>query len=590
CEEEYVNLSDRRFHAQPIACNNCGPKYKLKVNHEINDFKNVLLKACELLNDGKILLIKGLGGFHMACDALNVKAIDQLREIKIREKKPFAILFKTIGSIEEYAYLSEEEKHSLLSWRRPIVLLESKGILSEKINPGLSTLGAFLPYMPIHYMLFERLNSPAIVLTSGNLSDEPIYIQNDIAYEVFHDKTDGILDYNRKIYNRTDDSVCRVMHGKERIFRRSRGYAPVPLYLKQNVDSILATGAELVNCFCIGKGNQAILSQHIGDLKNYETLEFFEETIEKFTRLYRVEPELIACDLHPDYLSTRYAESKSQRKVYVQHHHAHIASCMAECGLDEPVIGISFDGTGYGTDQHIWGSEFIITGLDQFERFAHFEYMPMPGGDAAVKEPWRMAVSFLKKYIGDDYLNIDLPFLNTISRNKLLKINDMIDKDINSPLSCGAGRLFDAVAALLNICTISNHHAEAPMRLESQIVKRISGKYDVELDSVISFHTMFEQMISDILTKSEIKSIATKFHNTMVDLIHRVAEKMRKETGIQKLVLSGGTFQNKYLVENLVPLLYRNDFDVYLHEKIPPNDGGIALGQLVIAAKKMKHP
>ncbi|MCD4729658.1 MAG: carbamoyltransferase HypF, partial [Bacteroidales bacterium] len=364
CRKEYDDVLDRRFHAQPVACSVCGPEYELILdNKSIKSFDEILDKTCELLKSGKIIAIKGIGGFQIACDAQNEKAVNNLRNRKIREGKPFAVMFANVESMQEFVYLFPEEKKSVQSWRRPIVIAQEKKKLAANVSVGFKTIGAMLPYMPFHYLLFEKLDLTAIVLTSGNLSDEPIVINNNDAVEKLTRIADAVLIYNREIYNRTDDSVVFSVNEKERLIRRSRGYAPEPVNLNLNADGIFAAGAELVNCFCIGKGKQAILSQHIGDLKNLETLEFYSESFERFKKLFRSNPSLVVFDKHPDYISTRFAKDLNIEQIEVQHHHAHIVSCMAEHNLDEKVIGVSMDGTGYGDDGNIWGGEFFICDL-----------------------------------------------------------------------------------------------------------------------------------------------------------------------------------------------------------------------------------
>jgi hydrogenase maturation protein HypF len=587
CAAEYNEVSDRRFHAQPIACNNCGPAYKLNIDGKtISEFDRILDILASYISKGKIIAIKGLGGYHIMCDALNEESVKRLRSSKHREGKPFAVMFSDIKSIKEYAMVSEDEEKSLLSWHRPIVLLDGKKDIASGVCVGFSTIGAFLPYMPIHYLLFEKLDITALVMTSGNFHEEPIIIDNKDAINNLYKIADAVLTYNRDIYNRTDDSVVRIINNSECIFRRSRGYAPAPVTLDFNIDGILAAGAELVNCFAVGKGKQAILSQHIGDLKNYETYEFYTETIEIFKKLFRFNPTLVVSDMHPDYLSTRYAENINIEHIKVQHHHAHIASCMAENNLDESVIGVSFDGTGYGTDGNIWGSEFLVADLKEFKRYTHFEYIQLPGGDKAVEEPWRTGLAYLYKYFGRNLYKFNLPFLKDISKEKTDNIITAIDKKINCPLSSGAGRLFDAVAAIMNICTFSEFHAEAPMRLESITARNIEKYYDLSTGKPVSFENMFKEMIADIKKGVSNPVLSAKFHNTIIYAIFDTVEQMRKETGIDKVVLSGGTFQNKYIMERLIPMLSNKKFKVYTQSKIPCNDGGIALGQLVIAAKR----
>ncbi len=589
CRDEYSDISDRRFHAQPVACNNCGPYYSLHTaNETITDFQKLIEIACSLIEKGAVIAIKGVGGFHLMCDARNQEAVNRLRKVKIREGKPFAVMFRDVSALRKCAEVTEVEKQALESWRRPVVILECTSRLAPGISLGLNTLGAFLPYMPVHYLLFEKLKTPAIVLTSGNLSDEPILIDNRAAVTTFSEKLDALVTYNREIYNRNDDSVVRVIADRERVFRRSRGYAPAPVRLDFQVDGILAAGAELSNCFCLGKGNRACMSQHIGDLKNQETYEFYEETIKRYQQLFRVKPRLIAADLHPDYLSTRYALQSGLQVIQVQHHHAHIASCMAENSIHEPVIGIALDGTGYGTDGHIWGGEFMVCDYTRFERRAHFEYLPLPGGDRVATEPWRSGLSLLRRIYGNALFDLDLPLLKQVDPGKLKKVHEALEKGINCPLSSGAGRLFDAVAALTGLCLNARFHAEAPMRLESAIRQNISGIYEFAAGKEISFMPAIRQICGDLKAGVDAGSIAAKFHNTIAEASLQTVIHIRKETGIDKVALSGGTFQNKYLSELLERKLLLNKFTVYTHSKVPCNDGGLALGQIVIAANNLR--
>ena len=462
-------------------------------------------------------------------------------------------MFSDINKLKEYTEVDKTTEERILSWQRPILLLQKKKKLAKSVCVGFNTIGAMLPYMPFHHLLFEKLKLPAIVLTSGNLSDEPIIIDNEIAKNELI--SDALLTYNRDIYNRTDDSVAMIVNNKERIIRRSRGYTPSPINLNLNVDGILATGAELVNCFCIGKGKQAILSQHIGDLKNIETFDFYTETIEQFKKLFRVKPELIVCDIHPDYLSSKYADEQNQTVVRVQHHHAHVASCMAEHNLDEKVIGIAFDGIGLGDDNKIWGGEFFVCDLADYERINHFK-------------------------------NFELDFLNKINKTELDLLVSIIKSNINCPLTSSAGRLFDAVSALTGLCTHSSFHAEAPMRLEAAIDQNIKECYNFDIDKSISIKTTFIEIINDLENNISASVISAKFHNTIIKIIFAVVFKINKEYNINKVVLSGGSFQNKYIVERIENLLFENGFEVFSQSKIPANDGGIALGQLAIAAKR----
>jgi hydrogenase maturation protein HypF len=594
CRNEYNSVTDRRFHAQPVACNVCGPKYELTVNRitVTTDINAILNHVTNYITTGGIILIKGLGGMHLACDAFNETAVEKLRDLKKREGKPFAIMFRDIESIKQYADCDAIEERSLQLWRRPIVLLEKKKkrndpSIPENLNAGLNLLGVMLPYMPVHYLLFRKLKTNAIVLTSGNISNAPILIDNVEATGKFSEAADAIVLHNRGIFNRTDDSVVRIIAGKERLFRRSRGYAPSPVRTGFNTEGIIAFGAELTNCFCVGKSDKAFLSQHIGDLQSLETTIFYEKTIAQFIKLFRIKPSLIAADMHPDYISTRTGLNfSSLPMVMVQHHHAHIASCMTEHRLDEKVIGVAFDGTGYGTDGNIWGSEFMVCDLNDFERITHFEYIPLPGGDSATEEPWRVAVSWLYKVYGRDFLNMDIPLLHQIDGEKIEMILKMIDRKINCPLTSGAGRLFDAVASLLDLVQVATFQAEGPMRLESLVQNGISGSYNFDLEETIRFDRTLYGIVEDLLNNVEKVTIATKLHNTIILTIFDTVSAIRIREGINKVVLSGGVFQNKYLLTGTIEMLQKNNFEVYSHASVPTNDGGIALGQLAVASKR----
>ncbi len=587
CRTEYEDILNRRFHAQPVACNHCGPVYTLHTgNRIVGDLTEILLTMSSLVESGGIIAVKGTGGYHLMCNALNDEAVDRLRKSKKREGKPFAVMFRDMESIRRFAQVSEVEEIALNSWRRPIVILRATHQPAHGISLGLNTLGAFLPYMPWHHLFFERSQASAVVLTSGNLAEEPIITENRVALDVLSGIADGILTYNREIYNRTDDSVVRVMAGRERIYRRSRGFVPAPVRLPFDADGILATGAELASCFCLGKGDRAYLSQHIGDLKNQETYAFYEETLNRFTKLFRIKPRLVVADLHPDYLSTRFARDLGLEMVQVQHHHAHIASCMAENGLDEPVIGLAFDGTGFGTDGHIWGSEFLVCDYNEFTRHGHFDYMPMPGGDRAAEEPWRMGLSLLHQAFGSQMFDMDIPMLRSVDAGKAWKLIEAINKKINCPLTSGAGRLFDAIAAISGICINALFHAEAPMRLESCINPDIHDCYDFEINTNISFLPAIRQICSDLAAGITTDIISSRFHNTLAEASRQMVQHISRNTGIKKVVLSGGTFQNKYLFELLENKLLKDNFAVFSHSKVPCNDGGVALGQLAVAASR----
>lgn len=589
CRAEYEDIEDRRFHAQPIACNDCGPHYTFFSNEgETSGIEETLEQCAHYLTGGKIIAVKGLGGYFLACDALNREAVMRLRRNKKRENKPFAVMFRDLETIRKYAFTGTAEESLLTSWRRPIVVLETHRDLAEPVSMGFHTVGAMLPYMPFHHLLFEKNVPEALVLTSGNLSDEPIYIDDHEAREVLGRVADGILSYNREIYNRVDDSVAQVVHGKQVLLRRSRGYAPAPLEMNISVDGVLATGAELVNTFCMGKGKQAFLSQHIGDLKNYETYSFYTESLSRFKKLFRVNPGVVACDLHPDYLSTRYARECELPMIGVQHHHAHIASVMAEHGLNEPVIGVALDGTGYGTDGQIWGGEFLICTPEQFERKMHLEYVQMPGGDLAALEPWRMGYTYLLDTFGEEADVLDIPFIRWLNENKKVPlVRQMIEKRINTPMTSSAGRLFDAVAAITGICRESTFHAEAPMRLENAIVSQTEDPYPWSIqDGILSFQDTIRSIVADVVRNVPSGIIAARFHQTVIGAIGDAVNIVARNSGIRKVALSGGSFQNRVLLSGCSSILEKNGYDIFIPRKVPANDGGISLGQLYIAAAR----
>lgn len=617
CKSEYENPSDRRFHAQPVACKTCGPNYKfISAELKTEKLEEVLFHTADFIDKGNIIAVKGIGGFFIACDATKEKTVKRLRELKNREGKPFAVMFRNVETVNKFCLLNEEEELELISWQRPIVILKLKkeilkqvehdvqdgtdvsdkkvtlnsfhtlNSLPNEVSNGIKTVGALLPYMPFHYLLFKKLKTPAIVFTSGNFSDEPIVISNEKAEKDLLQICDAVVTYNREIYNRTDDSLLQVINKKPRLMRRSRGFAPSPVYMDFNVDGIVATGAELKNTFCLGKGNQAILSQHIGDLKDFETFSFYEKNIEQFQKMFRVKPELVVTDLHPEYFSTKYAFGCDLNLIQVQHHHAHIASAMAEHGLDENIIGVSFDGTGLGDDGNIWGSEFFVCNLNDYQRKLHFEYIPLPGGDKSTKEPWRIAVSWLFKVFGSEFMQLDLPFLDHIPKEKIDWIIKSIENKINCPFTSGSGRLFDAVSAILGLCGQSTFEAEAPMRLENIADKNETRVYSYKLSQVIEFSKMFSEIIDDIKQNLSQGIISAKFHNTVSKAIVEGVKMIGEETGLNKVVLSGGTFQNRYLLEQTELRLENVGFEVFCNCSIPCNDGGISLGQLAIAAKR----
>jgi hydrogenase maturation protein HypF len=593
CREEYETITDRRFHAQPTACARCGPAYALHTcdgNIESRQ-DSVIVQAAAVIDNGGIVLLKGLGGMHLACDARNSEAVARLRELKNREEKPFAVMVRDRAWAETFAVITKAEADALGSWRRPIVLVkirnESPNLPASGVYSRLDRVGIMLPYMPFHFQLFEKLNTPVIVLTSGNFSEEPIITGNQEALASFSGKVEAMVLHNRGIHNRTDDSVVVVSGGRERLIRRSRGYAPEPVMTNLDTEGIVAFGAELTNTFCLGKGKKAILSQYIGDLKNFDTTRFYDETLERFIRLFRLEPRLLAVDMHPDYVSTKMAEKfPGIPVVKVQHHHAHIASCMAEYGLDEEVIGVAFDGTGFGEDGHTWGSEFLVCDLTGYRRLAHFEYLPMPGGDIAGEQPWRMALAWLYKVFGDRMDSLHIPGIREIDPAKAELVLAMMRRKVNCPLTCGAGRLFDATASLLGLCQEAAFHAQGPMLLESIVTENTGSRYSWSGGGVICFDDMLRGMLGDMENRVHPGIIAAKFHNTIISVIFDTVNSISRSEGIRRVVLSGGVFQNRYLLEGTTTALMNEGLEVFTQCSVPSNDGGVALGQLAVAAKR----
>ncbi|MCK5135016.1 MAG: carbamoyltransferase HypF [Bacteroidales bacterium] len=593
CRSEFENIMDRRFHAQPVACNRCGPVYRMQSGEGITEnLHEILVRIKDSIAEGALLAVKGTGGFHLVSDAFSREGVKKLRRMKQRDGKPFALMFRNVEEARLYVEISPVEEDLLSSWRRPIVLLSKKQEITEGISDGLSTLGIMLPYMPFHHLMFEHLDTPALVMTSGNFSNEPILISNGEVTDQFSGHVDGIITYNREIFNRVDDSVAAVIRQTPVVFRRARGYAPAPIRTGLNLEGILGTGAELTGSFCMGKGQHAIMSQYAGDLKNLETFDFYREIYERFCRMFRFTPELVVSDLHPDYLSTRFAlqlveEHSGIEHLSVQHHHAHIASGMLNSGLEGEVIGFCFDGAGLGTDGSLWGAEVMKAGYLDFERLFHFENISLPGGDKATDEPWRMAVSYLYRSFGDGLWDLKIPLIETFSGKEISNIMSLIDKKINSPLASSAGRLFDAVAAITGLNYKSTYQAEAPMLLESAIDRSEQGCYAFELvDRQISFLHMIRQIVDDIHSGISTGRIAAKFHHTLVELILRLATEIRSQYGLDRVVLGGGTFQNRYLTKKVLDKLESERFEVYLPDRIPVNDQGIAPGQLAIGAHR----
>ncbi|MGB5924834.1 MAG: carbamoyltransferase HypF [Dehalococcoidia bacterium] len=615
CQAEYDNPLDRRFHAQPNACPKCGPQVRLvdKRGNLVTE-SNPIAAASQFLKEGKIVAIKGLGGFLLACDATNDTAVKTLRQRKKRPSKPFAVMVATLEEAKRHCYVLPEEEELLTSPQSPIVLMiwKEDSSVSREVAPDLWFLGTMLPYTPLHHILLRDTGRP-LVMTSGNLSEEPIARDNDEALRRLSGIADYFLVHNRDIYSRYDDSVAMVERGTSQLVRRARSYAPYPIRLPFQARQVLACGAEEKNSFCLTKDKYAFLSQHIGDMENMETLEHFYSTISLYKKLFHVEPEVVAHDLHPDYLATKYAQELGEsgmKLVPVQHHHAHIASCMADNGLESPVIGVAFDGTGMGGDGNIWGGEFLVADYRDYRRAGHLEYLPLPGGAAAIKRPRRTAIGYILTLLGENALNAviasgakqsQLTSIGQVTEFEVEIIKRQIERKINSPLCSSMGRLFDAISALLGIRGEIDYEGQAAVELEmaaysSVIAMNVSDKaishaqerypYRIVEDEgirIVRLKDLLSAVIEDLHQGISKGMISLKFHNTVARMINEMCHLIANETSISQVALSGGVFQNRLLLKKTVNLLESSGFQVFTHRQVPCNDGGISLGQAVIA-------
>ena len=572
------------------------------------------------LLDGKILAIKGLGGFHLACDATNEAAVEELRFRKLRVDKAFALMAADVQTASAHCWINPSEEELLEKRERPIVILRRRlnSTIAAQVAPNQATLGIMLPYTPLHYLLFAKPDSnpvifdmPPLVMTSANLSDEPICTENDEARLRLASLADGFLMHNRLIQMRCDDSVSRVFSsiqgeqtgeqaGEQFLIRRARGYAPAPINLHFDAPPLLAVGAELKNTFCLTRDRYAFLSHHIGDLENYETLVAFENAVTHYERLFRVTPEAIACDLHPDYLSTRYAEQRACQDetpiIGVQHHHAHIAACMTENGLpgDEPVIGVSFDGTGFGDDGAIWGGEFLLADYYGYRRLAHLAYVPLPGGDLAVREPWRMALAWLW-HAGVDWGTDLAPVKYAISEMKpnlpiLEALQHQLVSGLNAVPTSSMGRLFDAVAALCGVRQTVNYEAQAAIELEALACGDETDYYSFEVDhQIIDAAPVIQEIVNEIRRGTPKEVISRRFHNSLARMVQIGCRNFRQDHGVSKIALSGGVWQNTLLLSLTKKLLEADHFNIYLNRQVPTNDGGLSLGQAAVAIAQLRE-
>jgi len=607
CRKEYEDPGNRRFHAQPNACPLCGPHVELwnVFGETVSAHHNAILGAFDAVRSGKVLAVKGIGGFHLVVDAYNDDAVRRLRERKRRQEKPLALMFPSMDHVRAECVVSPLEERLLRSPESPIVLLtrrsagkSDKSTIGESVAPANPYLGVMLPYSPLHHIFLGELGKP-VVATSGNASDEPICTDEREAVSRLRGIADLFLVHNRPIKRHVDDSIVRVMGGRAMILRRARGYAPLPIHVEGMSEEmqLLAVGAHLKNSVALAKRDNIFISQHIGDLETTQASNAFEHVIKSLKTLYNAQPRVIMADLHPDYLSTKYAQSQPQAVQYVQHHYAHVASCMAENQLEGSVLGVSWDGTGFGLDGTIWGGEFLRTNETSFERVATFRRFPLPGGDRAIKEPRRTALGLLYEAFGDSLFDReDIPLLRSFALRERLVIRQMLQKQINTPLTSSAGRLFDAVAAIIGLREKVSFEGQAGMEMEFLVAAQTEEAYpfaitDFEpptndpLPGIIDWAPMISHILADHASGMSRSLISTKFHNTVVEIIVDIA----RRAGEERVVLTGGCFQNKYLLERSIQQLDAAGFRTYWHQRVPPNDGGIALGQVYAYWRAQRH-
>jgi hydrogenase maturation protein HypF len=600
CLQEYGDPASRRFHAEPNACPACGPKLTLVREGGAAHAGDPVAETVALLREGEIVAVKGLGGFHLACDASQAFAVKRLRELKRGNRKPFALMAPDVETVKRYCLVSEYEEAMLFSRKRPIVLLKKKQPepLPEDIAPGSTRLGFMLPYTPLHHLLVKD-TGVSLVMTSGNLSDEPIQVENEEAVKSLGHMASAYLLHDRDIFMRVDDSVVKLSDENIPHFvRRARGYAPEPIMLHDEGPDVLAAGGDIKNAFTLMKGSCAIVSQHLGDMENYETQRFFEETCRNLSSVYRAEPVAVAYDMHPGYFSTNWARAfareRGLKELAVQHHHAHTASVMAGQGLRGKVIGVSLDGTGYGPDGTLWGGEFLVADTTAFRRVGHFGHVRLPGGERAVREPWRTAASYLLGALGEeagDYLG-RLGFPGRVGERRVQEVLAIAEMEEVSPLSSGAGRLFDGVSSLLGICDINTFEGEAAMALEAHAAREVKEDYPVDIKFKDPFEVDFSYtlicVVNDLLSGTPTDVIAARFHNAVAEAVARAVVKLSSTSGITNVVLSGGVFQNDYLMTRIRERLREGGLTVHTNRLVPVNDGGISLGQAFILRETLR--
>ena len=584
CAAEYQDPSDRRFHAEPVACPRCGPALRL-----LDSAGDPLAGTVSLLRSGSVVAVKGIGGYHLAVDASSESAVALLRGRKHREDRPFAVMVGDVSAARSLCFVGSLELELLTSAARPIVILRRRRgtVIAASVASDSPSLGLMLPYTPLHTLLLEAFGGP-LVMTSGNASDEPIAFDDADASRRLPAIADAFLIHDRAIRTRVDDSVMKAAGGRVIPIRRSRGYVPHPISLPvSSREPVLAVGAALKNTFCLVRGAQAFVSHHIGDLSNYETYQSFMDGVAHLSSLLDVSPRVIAHDLHPDFSSTRYALEVASctgvRLVGVQHHHAHIASCLADNSVSGPVIGVAFDGVGLGCDQHAWGGEFLVADLHGFTREAHLAEVRLPGGDIAVKQPWRMALAHL-----DAAYEGDIPAGLEVVKRQVLQWDPVLSlarSGVNSPLTSSVGRLFDAVSALLGIRDSITYEGQAAIELEYAASPRERGSYDVPFfDGQVQVSALIRAIVADLAAGVHVGTIAARFHNALADVTLNVCNRLRDIHGLSVVALSGGVFQNSLLLERCLERLEGNAFTVLTQRQVPSNDGGISLGQAAIAA------
>lgn len=595
CRAEYTDPTDRRFHAQPVACPDCGPQLRLLDSRLSPRGGDPIEETARLILGSAVVAVKGLGGYHLACLASREPAVRNLRQRKAREEKPLALMAADLDQVRALVELSAEHEQLLVSRRRPIVLMDrrSGAAVAPSVAPGNRYLGVMLPYTPLHHLLLEAVGEP-VVLTSGNLSDEPIAYRDEHAFEGLGRIADAFLTHNRDIHMRCDDSVVRLAPASggtagEQMIRRARGYAPEPITVTPAFQQpILAAGPELKHTFCIGSGRRAILSHHIGDLENWEAMSSFLESVEHYQRVFEVRPRVVAYDLHPEYLVTKWAKDLPDvRLIGVQHHHAHIASCLADNRRDEPVVGLALDGTGYGEDGTLWGCEVLVGDLAGYERYTHLRTMPLPGGAAAIKEPWRMAAVYLEAAFGASAADLELDFVRRTA-HRWKPILQMARSGLNAPQSSSAGRLFDAAACLLGERDRVSYEGQAAIELEQAADPSVTAAYPCPVaGGVIDGPELIGALAEDLAAGCEVAEAAARFHNGFAWALVEVAVRAAQDAGLGVVALSGGTFQNQLLSRRVVAELTDRGLEVLTHQRVPANDGGISLGQAAVANKRL---